>query len=372
MYFLHLNGTQVGPYSIEQLRTYWKNGEVTGQSLYWQEGMPNWLPLDSIKDLFVETSSARAIGGFWRRLCAYLLDSLLLGLVGFVLGLFFFNLFCRIGGWGLLIGYIIGLLYFGLLNSTLGRGQTLGKRLLKLEVVDRNNHHLSPGRSFLRYFIFSLPFYLNGVITYGGFVATSWTVLFLSFLVVSLGGAIAYLYVFNRRTRQSLHDLTVGSYVVQAAPSGGVEAAPLWKGHLIALGCLLLLTAGLAIASLFLIHVPFFEKMLVVQEAITSTGKVNSVSVSEGVNSMTFNGNTRTAKVFSVQAYWKGRPDDIESAASEIAAIVLKTYPEVKKDDKLSITISSGYHLGIFSSSLSQVVSYSPEKWEQLISPASP
>jgi hypothetical protein len=43
--------------------------------------------------------------------------------------------------------------------------------------------------------------------------------------IVVIGGmlVIAYLYVFNRRTRQSLHDLCVQSYVVRASAEPSMD-----------------------------------------------------------------------------------------------------------------------------------------------------
>ena len=78
------------------------------------------------------------ITGFLRRIGAFFIDGLILGLFGFLLGLFLENYFVQIGGWGRLIGFSIALLYFGLLNSSLNKGQTIGKILLKINVVDTN------------------------------------------------------------------------------------------------------------------------------------------------------------------------------------------------------------------------------------------
>lgn len=51
--------------------------------------------------------------------------------------------------------------------------------------------------------------------------------------VVSLGvgGATLYLFIFNSSTRQVLHDLAVGSYVVKVASEGAPAVRPLWWLH---------------------------------------------------------------------------------------------------------------------------------------------
>ena len=40
----------------------------------------------------------RIISGFWRRLLAFFLDGIFIGVFGFILGLFFFDFFAQIGG----------------------------------------------------------------------------------------------------------------------------------------------------------------------------------------------------------------------------------------------------------------------------------
>jgi uncharacterized RDD family membrane protein YckC len=373
MYYLMLNGAQAGPFSLEQLKSLWTEGQANAQTLFWQEGMPEWKPLQSIQHLIAdggESSGTRVIGGFWRRLAAYALDSFILLVVGFVLSLFLRHVFMQMGAWGLLIGLTSAGLYFGLMNSAIGRGQTLGKRVLNLEVIDHEGLHLTPGRSILRYMIFAFPFYLNCLVQNSGMDATSWPALILCVLIFAGSGAITYLYIFNRRTRQSLHDLAVGSYVVRTIPQGVVTAPPLWKGHLIAVGVLVILPMGGAVASLALIHSTFLGNLLTIQTDLINTGKVNSVTVTEGTNWSSMNGKTNSVKILSVNAKMKDAPVDDEAAMREIAAVVLKDYPDVEQDDLLSISVSSGFNIGIYWSSVSKGYRYSPEKWKSMISSA--
>ncbi len=84
----------------------------------------------------------RKICGFWRRVAALMIDSLPLGVVGLVMGWFFFDALAQLGSGGRLLGFAIALLYFGILNSSVGRGQTLGKRAMGIEVVDGAGRHI--------------------------------------------------------------------------------------------------------------------------------------------------------------------------------------------------------------------------------------
>ena len=52
-----------------------------------------------------------------------------------------------------------------------------------------------------------------------------------------------YLFLFNSGTRQSVHDLFMGTYVVMVDAGGSVQPAPFWKWHAAAAGaCLLLIS----------------------------------------------------------------------------------------------------------------------------------
>ncbi|MDY6867802.1 MAG: RDD family protein [Chloroflexota bacterium] len=148
-----------------------------------------------------EQQQIRWICGFWRRIGALVVDIIILGVVGFGLGLVFGELFIDLGSWGRLVGFGIALLYFGLLNSSVGNGQTLGKRLLSIRVVDEGNNTIGLPRSFARYFVLGLPLFLNGIHVGGG--AISYLVYPLSIIIFGGGLAIVYLYVFNRVTRRS-------------------------------------------------------------------------------------------------------------------------------------------------------------------------
>jgi hypothetical protein len=41
-YYIYQNGKQSGPYSLENLQAYWREGTITEQSYYWTAGMADW------------------------------------------------------------------------------------------------------------------------------------------------------------------------------------------------------------------------------------------------------------------------------------------------------------------------------------------
>ncbi|MFW1759931.1 RDD family protein, partial [Acinetobacter guillouiae] len=66
--------------------------------------------------------------GFWRRIGAYLIDTIILGAVGFAASMPFYDALAALTGPTRLIGLGVGAVYFGLTTSNLGGGASLGMR----------------------------------------------------------------------------------------------------------------------------------------------------------------------------------------------------------------------------------------------------
>ena len=149
-----------------------------------------------------------------RRFFAFLIDSIIITLAGNLSGLFFGDFYAQLGNSGLLIGAITVLLYFGICNSKITNGQTLGKKLLKIRVVNRNSEAISVPKSFLRALCFAIFMLING-----SSIANSVPiplVIILGTLTFSIPILEIYFVIVNRNTLQSLHDLLTDSFVVSA------------------------------------------------------------------------------------------------------------------------------------------------------------
>jgi hypothetical protein len=48
MYYLWLNEAQAGPYDLQQVQSMWKAGQITAETLCWQEGNAEWQPFSTI------------------------------------------------------------------------------------------------------------------------------------------------------------------------------------------------------------------------------------------------------------------------------------------------------------------------------------
>src|SRR4051812_43090824 len=206
------------------------------------------------------------ISGFWRRFAAFAIDSILLGIVGAIFGAILFEQFAALGSWGRLLGLLVAVPYFGLANSEIGSGQTLGKRLMGVRVVDQAGRSITPARSLSRSFIFLLPFALNGA-AIGKL--NMWNYAVQSVLLFLLGGGIIYFAVFNRATRQSIHDLICHTFVVEDHTSAGVSPAAVWQGHWAVLALVVAISMGSS-AWIFgkMLTWPMLQQMISIQHAI--------------------------------------------------------------------------------------------------------
>jgi uncharacterized RDD family membrane protein YckC len=299
------------------------------------------------------------IAGFWRRLLGFLIDCLILGIVGLVIGSIFFDTFAALGGWGKLVGFTIALAYFGILNSSIGGGQTFGKRLVNIKVVNREGGPISIHRSLVRYVILGTPYFLNGV------MISAFALLLLPFIsVVIFGGifAILYLYIFNRRTRQSLHDLATDTLVVRATDVEPPPPVHIWKYHILILsGAAVVMLLAVVSVSVFVTESFGLADLATLQEKIHDSGQVHFASVFIGK----VWGPSGERSYLKIDAVWKSKPDSYETATSEIAAIAIGNYPDISSTDVVVINIVYGFDIGIASSWQSYNSAHSPDEWKR-------
>lgn len=307
---------------------------------------------------------------FWPRFFAFAIDGLLLGFVGWGLGAFFFDTLAELGPWGRMLGFLIAVLYFAIPESRVGGGQSVGKRLLGLRVVDPQCNPLSFERSFGRLTVFALPFLLNGLPL--PLTKTIWIVsMLLGLVVFGVGGGTTYLVIFNRNTRQGLHDLAVGSYVVRTNRTGSVETQPMWKAHWAILGSLLVIfVVGTSILSHGMERWARLPQLLNDVQQVERLDNVQAVNTQEPrlVNASP----DRTRKVLIVDVVCARNPPDRESFADQVARIILQNDPKVQEYDVLSVGITRSYNIGIASGWISQRFAHSPVEWNQRMLGSSP
>ena len=313
------------------------------------------------------------ISGFWYRVGASVIDTLLLGMIGQIIGWTFSSVLFRVGPYGRFIGWIILLVYFGLLNSTVGKGQTVGKRLLKIAVRDSEGTSIKLGRSFLRAFVLTLPGILNGwqLPVFQPSSVLTWIQVV---VVFGIGSTLIYTMVFNRGTRQGFHDLICRTYVVRLSGEPIVAFPKTSRIHWIistALICLSLVFviagnivgANLRSSSVFGIE---FAPIQSLYETYSSDNRFFSVSVSDKA---TYSTQRSQMRILTIGAWYKGRVSSEER--TELMASLVRTaltnYENINEVDAISITITSAYDIGIATGNIRFSGTQTVQVWQQML-----
>lgn len=282
------------------------------------------------------------IAGFWRRLFAFLIDGFLLWLVG--QAMIYLSLMYQSSalGYGVYLGFGVALLYFGIMNSHIRRGQTIGKMILGIEVVDRQGHYLSLGKSFLRATM------LSSLICFQNFGALTWLV-------------FGYLYIFNRVTRQSLHDVITGTFVVKKG-ANLPHTAYTWKVHYVIAVILLVFSFWPVIAA---ITGGKTQGDPALQGMITDIQKIETVKkVEVRWDEWGKLGDPNKQKRLIIGVVVKQPTPQIED---KIAKIVIDKYPPAQSFDRIIIQLGEIKSMGIATNTMNYNYNFSPQLWRERI-----
>lgn len=299
---------------------------------------------------------------FWTRVWALLIDSLILGIFGFILGSVFEDFFIALGEEAKLIGWFISLAYFSILNSKLNNGQTIGKKIMKIQVTDIEGRTVSLKTSFIRALIFTTPFFLNGFkIT--GTATFSVVNIIQSMIIFTLGLGIMVFYIFNKETRQSLHDIVAKTYVVQDHRNSTVTIMPQPKKlPFYITGGLLLLVI---ITSIYNYNSNSeIKKLLPVYEMVSRQDHVSRASISmnhfSGSKQYVYTISIKTDKKQQFNGHMENDPIIKEAVETFINSNVYEN-----DQDVLNVVIGSGFDIGIARQNYSYNVFKPIFKWRE-------
>ena len=302
---------------------------------------------------------------FWKRLLAFFVDSIILGIFGGILGYLFADQFYGFGYWGRLIGFTIWVLYFGVFNSEICKGQTIGKKLLKIKVVDKYGKYLDLRNSFLRATIFFIPGIFNGI-QFPLYMINSFAFYLSSVIFILLGGCIAYLFLFNLPTRQSLHDLLVHSFVVNAnCDETDFSEFKTKNLHYIVLGAIAIIavTAPLVVYRVFAAPINTVEEF---SKTIKHDYDVDVIGANINYSFTLDKGGVSSLNILA-------RNRDLKNNASNKALILyivrtaLIKYPKSAKFNEISVTLTKNYDIWIASGQEYFRVIYPPIEWIKLL-----
>lgn len=238
------NGERHGPYTEEDIRQWLRSGKVSREDLGWRDGLADWQPLSVLfpdevpseppaadnpyaapaapMSSLPQTNAAALedYAGFWKRLAAFILDTIILSIAFKLIGTFFGISAAEeamkqqmLGGTSLLDAYrgfymhtwvystlttVITWLYFATLESSAWQA-TVGKLALGIRVTDNAGHRISFARGLGRYAAKLL----------------SYIILLIGFLMIA----------FTAR-KQGLHDFIAGTLVLNGRASEFKDAKP--------------------------------------------------------------------------------------------------------------------------------------------------
>jgi uncharacterized RDD family membrane protein YckC len=312
------------------------------------------------------------IAGFWRRLFAWLLDIVILGLIGQLLSLLFSSFLFSIGPYGRPIGLVFTIPYFGIMNSEIGGGQTLGKRLMKIAVRNKDNHPIELGRSIIRILLLAVPSLFNQwAIPPLQNPVVQWLV---AVVVFGLGGATIYLMVFNRTARQGVHDLLLGTYVVKLGGTAIKSFPTTPRLHwIVGAAWLGMVATGSLIASIVAPSV-ISESSLAPVMNLYYHLQNDPRFFTVGVSDTTFSGsNTEPTRVLVITAWYKGKLEegDSEDVIQSIVKAVLENSENIDDYDGIQVRITTAYDIGIASANVTLSFGNSIEGWRREIYPNS-
>ena len=322
-------------------------------------GQLNNHKIETDAESFLEAQD-RPICNFWIRLLALLIDIIIIGTFGVLLGFLFLDFFASIGIWGRLFGFGVYLCYYGLLNSVIGKGQTIGKKLTRIRVINKKGGCISIPRSLQRSVIVGLPYFLNGA-AFSRSISESIIGLLILLIIFGGGFSIIYLYVFNRKTRQSLHDLFCGTYVVKARTTGAPSVNSVWRLHYIIciVFTLLVLIFAIMIVPRFIPESEFIDRLY---RRLSQRENVSQV----GVSLVTVYGPKGSYKCVSADVAYKVRMSDYEAEADRVARVILNANPPISAhNDMISIRVRYGFDIGIAYFRTGYSDSKSPLEWEE-------
>jgi hypothetical protein len=187
------------------------------------------------------------------------------------------------------------------------------------------------------------------------------------FLVFGVGLSIVYLLLFNRRTRQSLHDLAVGAYVVPTKVAGPIgDSGRISSVHVGVVGLILTATLVLPYLAQRLASAEPFVELLSVQQALQQEPGVRHATASVGVSKfVSSNKGATTTHTFSSRISLSRRVTDLDSLANRLARIIEDRDPAADKEDVIAISIVYGYDIGIASAWQGKNFTFLPEQWRE-------
>jgi hypothetical protein len=234
---------------------------------------------------------------------------------------------------------------------------------MKLRVVNAAGNYISLKRALTRFTIFAVPYSLYDLTLPQ--TRTPWIVSSLIFVTVLwAGGSTWYLIVFNEQSRQGLHDLVGGSYVVYDDHSGPVNAQYMHRFLLPVLGGVLIsVTAASAAIQDWSGKQPADIEFHRDSRPIEAMDGVQRARLRDSLSHAPIGGPAK--KILRVNITLKSKPVSEDAFADEAARAILHDDRDASEYDELCIRIFYGYDIGISSHWDHREFAHTPAEWQQ-------
>jgi uncharacterized RDD family membrane protein YckC len=279
-----------------------------------------------------------------KRVVALLIDLGILYILGFILTLVFDELILVLGNFKILIGVIFSTLYFTLFHSSIGKGQTLGKRIFNYKVVKLNGDYLNTSEAFLRSIVFTLPYCFSDLLSVNTLNSIGFFD-FMRFTIIPASLFINHIFVFLNPLNQCYYDAWLNSVVI------GPDSEPAtyklykkWMTFIPHIALALIVSIGLIVLN------PFSEEnrtdlnqLSEIKSAITAERYLHFSKLY-----FTYPQNDPYQKTLKIDCYMTGDED----ISSEVYLITEELAPLKDKFNikKITLSVVRDFNLGMYSS----------------------
>lgn len=314
----------------------------------------------------VSTNKININAGNFRRLLAFIIDTILLGLFVSILSVFWVDLFKELGEYSWIIGFVITLAYFSY-TQTYFRGQTIAGKLVGISVVTNKGKYLSIKNSLIRNILLLLLVYSSEIGT------TIWlNIASSSMMPETVSGAlfISYNIVFLvflifHPQRRGIHDLISGAYIVHANKFNTLSQvdkqkyfknkAPVRKPLSISI---LLVGFACTVLVLLMIVEPlkniFFGDLSSLRYTISKNTDTNVKSLFIRKH----NESGKPAKILEIQVVVNSATmndeEKLDQLDKQIKQLAAETYLKKNKMDSVQVLFVAGYNTGLINYSIAR------------------
>lgn len=309
-----------------------------------------------------------------KRIAAYLIDLVLLVFLLFIISIPIRFLLLNLGPYARLLTFFVMLIYFTNYYSEKKGGQTIGKRLLKIGVVDKDGQPIPANKAFWRALFFAGFLLFNQ----GGFpiLATPIGSILATIIVFGLGLSFLYGMIFNRATKQTIHDLLVGTYVIDMPVVQALPPPTIPKIHkrlmfgipaVVASLAIIMTLAGFGANGRLPTQTNSGNGLVHLQQELANPHLFHSVSIQQRTLRLFESGNSVTD--LQIELWLRNdcrfEKPNCDELIDTVAHQTFESYNDIYAYDGLAVVLTRRLDLGILNTDTKQNIRLRISEWEE-------